>query len=299
MRSALVAEMKKVAEHADGLRCDMAMLVLNDIFRDTWKWAEPPGHQPRNQEEFWGIARGALPGTLLIAEAYWGTEGRLLELGFDYVYDKGLYDRLLMASPGDVYLHLKADASYQRKLIRFIENHDERRSAEAFSPEALRAAAVLLSTLPGMRLYHQGQFEGRKIKVPLQLRRVSPETADRELEAFYRRLLSVTRAEVFSKGEWELKEAAPAGDDTCGNLIPYVWKSGRELRLVVINLSRNASQGRISLSGETSADTGYVLVDELTGKRYERSGREMAGLHVVLGGHQSHVFGISPLGEMP
>jgi glycosidase len=304
MRSALVAEMKKAAEHADGLRCDMAMLVLNDVFRGTWKRAgtgRPPGGQPEDQPrdqktEFWSMARKALPGTLLVAEAYWGTEGRLLELGFDYVYDKGLYDRLLGASPREVYLYLKADASYQRKLLRFIENHDERRSAEAFSPGALRAAAVLLSTLPGMKLYHEGQFEGRKIKVPLQLRRVRPETPDRELEAFYDRLLSITRAEVFSRGQWELKESAPAGDDTSGNLIPYVWKSGGELRLVVINLSRDTSQGRISLSRETSAGAGYALNDELSGRRYERSGTEMAGLHVILGGYQCHVFDISPLG---
>lgn len=311
MRSALVAEMKKAAEHADGLRCDMAMLVLNDIFRGTWQGAETasqpggqPGHQPgklpenlpgNQKEEFWSVARKALPGTLLVAEAYWGTEGRLLELGFDYVYDKGLYDRLLGASPGEVYRYLRADISYQRKLLRFIENHDERRSAEAFSPEALRAAAVLLSTLPGMRLYHQGQFEGRKIKVPVQLRRVRPETTDRELEDFYDRLLSITGAEVFSRGQWELKEAAPAGDDTSGNLIAYVWKSSRELRLVVINLSRDASQGRISLSTETSADAGYSLNDELNGRRYERSGGDMAGLHVILGGFQCHVFDISPL----
>lgn len=294
MRTALVGEMKRLAGHADGLRCDMAMLVLNDIFRGTWGRAAPPGYPSGHpEEEFWSMARKALPGTLLIAEAYWETEGKLIELGFDYVYDKVLYDRLRGSAPREVYAHLQADIAHQRRLVRFIENHDEPRSAEAFSPGALRAAAVLLSTLPGMRLYHQGQFEGRKIRIPIQLRRVRPEASDLELEAFYERLLSITRAEVFSSGKWELKDTTPAGDDTYGNLIAYVWKSGRQVKLVVVNLSGNTSQGRISLSRETSVDAGYTLFDELNDRRYERSREDMAGLHVVLEGHQSHIFDIS------
>jgi glycosidase len=35
VRSALIEELKKISGHCDGVRCDMAMLVLNDIFENT------------------------------------------------------------------------------------------------------------------------------------------------------------------------------------------------------------------------------------------------------------------------
>ncbi|MFA5354269.1 MAG: alpha-amylase family glycosyl hydrolase, partial [Thermodesulfovibrionales bacterium] len=155
MRAALLEELKKIAAHCDGVRCDMAMLVLNDIFRNNWGWLNPGCNL--SEEEFWATARKALPGLIFIAEAYWDTEWRLQELGFDFVYDKRLYDRLLSGSAADIYAHLRADTGFQRKLLRFIENHDEPRSAGLFGRQRLQAAIVLFSTLPGMKLYHHGQ----------------------------------------------------------------------------------------------------------------------------------------------
>ncbi len=294
LRSALIGELKKISEHCDGVRCDMAMLVLSDIFMTGWEWALKgnPGEVPN--QEFWADVRDELPDMLLMAEAYWDTEWRLQQLGFDYVYDKRLYDRIRNAPPIDINTHLKADLTYQSKLVRFIENHDEPRSTAIFDTNKLYASAVLFSTLPGMKLYHQGQLEGKKIQIPVQLRRASEEAPDNTIKAFYEQLLLITSQQVFSSGAWILKDVPHGNDNSCCNLIAYQWKLNETLKLVVINLGPVPSQGRISLQHETRRGFDYILLDELTGKEYMRSGNELAdpGLYISLDGYHVHIFDI-------
>lgn len=296
MRRALIGELKRISRHCDGLRCDMAMLVLNDIFSNTWGWAM--AHLTHNppRTEFWTEARYELENFVLIAEAYWDTEWRLQELGFDYVYDKRLYDRLKDSSAGDLLMHLGADTGFQKRLVRFVENHDEPRCAQAFDEGRLFPSLVLLSTLPGMRLFHHGQLEGRKIKAPLQLRRSPSEGGDPEIRAMYDKVLAISSQDVFHDGRWELKGVLPAGDQSSDNLIAYVWKLGNTLKLVVVNLDGHVSQGRIPLTAEVGAEAAYILLDELSGMKYLRSGEDMTGpgLHVVLEGMRAHVFDIKP-----
>src|SRR5439155_3150252 len=115
---------------------------------------------------------------------YWDLEWRLQQLGFDFTYDKRLYDRLLHAPAADVAGHLRADDEFQRRSARFIENHDETRSAAAFG-RRVRAAAVTMSTLPGLRFYHDGQWEGRRARLPVQLGDRADEPVDAHLLDFY------------------------------------------------------------------------------------------------------------------
>src|SRR5207244_11691956 len=116
-------------------------------------------------------------------------------LGFDFTYDKRLYDRLLHSPPADVRGHLTADADYQRRSARFIENHDEPRSAAEFG-DRVRAAAVVVSTLQGLRFLYQGQFEGRTRCLPVQLGRWAEEPANEELLRFYERRLKAGADDV-------------------------------------------------------------------------------------------------------
>jgi len=295
MRFAMINEMQRISEHCDGVRCDMAMLVLNNIFRRTWGWIKRESGHEIQSGEFWSAVRHEVPELLMIAEAYWDTEPTLLSLGFDYVYDKRLYDHLKDDSPAVIRDHLQTDRSLQQKLVRFIENHDEPRSAEVFSTKKLMASAVLVSTLPGMRFYHDGQFEGRKIRLPVQLRRVQDEEPDQEISAFYEKLLFITKKQVFSGGRWELKDISPIFDESCRNLIAYMWTSDRDLALVVVNLSGQYSQGVVPLTEEIhSSGSDYILTDELNGQRYERNGRDLInpGLHVILDAYHSHIFHI-------
>ncbi len=294
--SAMLEELKKIAAHCDGVRCDMAMLVLNDIFEKNWGWAKRETY-PRQLTEFWEEAVGSLPDLLFIAEAYWGTEWRLQQKGFDYVYDKTLYDRLISASGRDIRSHLSADVSFQEKLVRFIENHDEQRSSGVFGKDRLYAAAVIFSTLPGLKLYHQGQLEGKKIKIPLQLIRAKHEEPDTATRAFYKKLLRITKADIFKNGKWELKETASSGDNSFENIIAYSWRLNGKLKLIAVNASPHTGSCRISLKKELAASSDdYNLYDELDGKTYVRNSREMSepGLTVILEGFHAHIFDISP-----
>ena len=296
-RQAMMGEIRKMARHCDGFRCDMAMLVLNDVFRKTWGWTLGDEPYPTPEEEFWSGVRRAVPDSILIAEAYWDTEWDILQQGFDYAYDKRLYDRVVSYSVRDIHLHLHADIGFQRKLTRFIENHDERRSAEIFGKERLEAAASLFSTLPGMKLYHQGQMEGKKIKIPVQMRRVMHEEPDRDTSRLYEKLLSITRQDIFRRGEWQIRDVLPLTDDGSGDLIAYTWKAGRQIKLVVVNMTPVTGSGRIPLQDFASDDRNFTLLDELNARVYVRKGNDMGypGLIVILAPFRAHIFDISPV----
>ena len=293
LRAAMVAQLRTIAEHADGVRCDMAMLVLNDVFQRTWGGLL--GKQKAPVTEFWQEAIAAVPNLIWIAEVYWDLEARLQQLGFNYTYDKRLYDRLRQAPPGDVRAELRTDVAVQQRMARFLENHDEPRAAASFSGEKLFAVSVMQSLLPGLRFYHDGQFEGRRIHAPVQLGRVAPETPDPLIEQFYRRLLKLASDEAFHRGDWKLLEIQPEhpDDPSSQNLIAWQWKLGADLRLVVVNLGATVAQGRVICRDAGAAEV--LLSDDLNSRTYERSGAEMAdpGLYVRLQGFGAHVFSIT------
>src|SRR4030065_67366 len=103
----------------------MAMLLITRIFRQTW--GERAGALPAREfwEEVIPAVKAPYPQFLMIAEAYWDLEWELLQQGFDYCYDKRLYDRLRHAGAEAVRQHLEADLSYQERLGRFIGNNDD------------------------------------------------------------------------------------------------------------------------------------------------------------------------------
>ena len=158
-------------------------------------------------------------------------EFALQQQGFDYCYDKRLYDRLAHEGAESVRGHLQADRAYQQRLLRFIENHDEPRAATALG-ERHRAAAVVMSTVPGARLYHDGQFEGRREHIPVFVDRAPDEPPDDDLRSFYARLLRAARE---LRGEWRLCD--------CENpqLVAWAWAE----HLVVVNLGATRAWGRV------------------------------------------------------
>jgi hypothetical protein len=276
-----------VGEQCDGLRCDMAMLMTNEVFARTWH-LEPPA------EDFWprliGRVKAVHPDLVFIAEAYWDMEWELQRQGFDYCYDKRLYDRLVHEGADAVRGHLSADADYQRKLLRFIENHDEPRAAATFEPAKARAAAVVASTLQGARLIHDGQLDGHRVHIPVFLARGPVEPPDEDLRAFYARLLPAV-AEL--EGEWRLCECSGWPDnDTCRQLV--AWTYGRTL--IVVNLGAGPAQARVHVPWEDLRGRDWELADRLSGARFERGGDELAGegLYVALDGWGAHVLACEP-----
>jgi glycosidase len=152
LQHAMIGELERIAGQCDGVRCDMAMLVLPDVFESTWGLSAPL---------FWPRATAAVrrkyPGFLFLAEVYWDREWTMLQQGFDYAYDKRLYDRLCDGHARPVREHFHAGLDYQDKLARFLENHDEPRAAATFAPDRHAAAAALTFLSPGLRFFHQGQ----------------------------------------------------------------------------------------------------------------------------------------------
>jgi hypothetical protein len=287
----MVDELQQIAAHADGARCDMAMLVLADVFASTWrKFVESPAQA----REFWAEARDAVPGFLLLAEVYWDMEWQLQELGFDFTYDKRLYDRLLHDSAASVHGHLQADAAFQAKSARFIENHDEQRSAAVFGARAAASASVA-ATVPGMRFFYDGQFEGRRVRLPMQLGKDVAEQADSGLEAFYARLLSAVDEPVFHDGEWALLDIQPL-DQSSLDLVAWRWALGEERRIVVANLGMSCAQGRLVL-GDPFLGPGerFVLDERLRQQRgtWSRAALSSDGIAVRVPAGSAQIFSIT------
>jgi hypothetical protein len=293
LRRAAVATLADIAGQCDGVRCDMAMLLLNQIFERTW------GHRAgqRPATEYWVDVIAAVkkthPGFLFMAEAYWDLEWELQQQGFDYCYDKRLYDRLERDSAENVRLHLCADLAYQEKLVRFIENHDEPRAAAAFPGERLRAAAVASLTLPGARLLHEGQIEGRHVRLPVFLGRRPAEPPDEELKEFYRRLLEVVGGDTLKAGEWRLCECSGWPDNSSWrHLVAWCWSRGAERCLVVVNLSAGPAQARLRFPWDAAGGTDIILKDVFSGSTCTRGHTETveSGLFVDLPAWGYHVF---------
>jgi Alpha amylase, catalytic domain len=290
LREAVIRILRGIADNCDGVRCDMAMLMINRIFKQTW--GQYAGNSP--DLEFWwqviNTLRETHPDFLFIAEAYWDLEWELQQQGFDYCYDKRLYDRILNGNAETVRLHLLADLPYQEKLVRFIENHDEPRAA-IFGPLRSRAAALIIATLPGAKLFHEGQFEGRKVKLPVQLGRRPSENIDLDLLAFYRTLLETINAPVFRCGEWKLCDRIGWPDNPSYiNLVAWCWHQDEEQWLVVINLSDNNVQGRILLPWDSLEGRTWQLMEVFSPEIYRRNGDELRnyGLYVSLGAWGFH-----------
>jgi hypothetical protein len=296
LREAVAETLEDIGGQCDALRCDMAMLMTNEVFARTW--GERAGPAP--ELDYWPAliqrSKAAHPDLRFIAEAYWDMEWTLQQHGFDLCYDKRLYDRLVHDDAASVRGHLQADAGYQEGLLRFIENHDEPRAAATFEPPRARAAAVVMSTLRGARMYHDGQFEGRRTRIPVFLGRGPDEPEDDDLRAFYARLLRAVAGSGLREGDWRLCAAEGWPDNPSHrNLVTWCWSTAAARHLVVVNLSDGAAQARVRVPWDDLRGRALDLTDLLDGRRFERSGDAIAedGLYVELPAWGSHVLAFS------
>lgn len=291
-RRAMLAELGNISQFCDGVRCDMAMLLLNDIFANTWKKRLQSWQRP--QREFWQESIESLPGFIWMAEVYWNTEWSLQQLGFNFTYDKCFYDRLRDNRVNELKLHLNGDQKYQSCSVRFLENHDEPRSGAVFAGR-LPAVAVLMGTVPGMHFYHEGQFDGRKRRIPVQLARAAEEPSDRRVSAIYEKVLRISNGAAFHEGVWTQLDPQPTGDGSHANIIAYTWRSKTENWLIVVNLGSATSTARIVLPDEMLASSQIEFADRFNDQTYRRDRTEIEqkGMFVMLGGYSAHMFEVS------
>ncbi|HEX6462930.1 MAG TPA: alpha-amylase family glycosyl hydrolase [Vicinamibacterales bacterium] len=287
-REAMIGVLGRIAEHCDGVRCDMAMLVLNDVFARTWAsrvdllWDVP-------DEEFWPQATSRVRKMTYLAEVYWDREYELQQQGFDFTYDKRLLDRVCHGNTEDARGHLRADPAYSAKLARFLENHDEARSVTQFG-NRIRAAVALTFTLPGLRFFFDGQLEGADVRAPVQLGRW-PAPPDRpDVRDLYTRLLAAIDKPLFHAGDWRLLDVRSAADGTFTDLIASRWRKGGDCAIVVVNISDHDAQGLVDVLDLPEGDA-FHLVDQLADRAYPWSRENLLkGLYVRLGSGDAHVF---------
>ena len=191
--------------------------------------------------------------------------------------------------------HLRANVEFQRRLVRFIENHDEPRAAATFSPLQARAAAVTVMTLPGAKLIHDGQLDGLKTRLPVFLSRRPDEPAQPGLRDFYLKLLKAVDREVFRNGSWRLCERSGWPDNSSfQNLVAWCWTAENERYLIVVNLSNTPSQALVKAPWEDLQNKRCRLTDALSGAIYDRDANEMRapGLFVDLKAWGVHCFSV-------
>jgi len=289
-QAALRSELLRIAGQCDGVRCDMAMLVLPEVFERTWGIPSQP---------FWPEAtkyvRKTYPDFRFMAEVYWDLEWTLQQQGFDFTYDKRLYDRLREGRPRPVREHFRAGLDYQDKLARFLENHDEPRAAATFSDQVHQAAAAVTFLSPGLRFFHQGQFEGRTRRISPHLSRGPDEPKNETLANFYQWLLEVLRRRIVRDGSWRLLECVPAwhGNWTWDNFLAFDWTDDRGDRLLTaVNYSPHQSQCYVRLPFRELADQDWELHDLRSGATYRRAGTDltMRGLYLDMSPWQYSVF---------
>ena len=268
-RALLMEKLLKLTDMCDGLRCDMVMLMLNKIFKGTWGQYVP---EEMPHDEFWPGAirqvKAKSPGFSFLAEVYWGLEWEVQESGFDYTYDKTLYDRLLMSTPQDIAGHLHAEHLYQKRSIRFISNHDEQAPITAFGRAKSKAAAVAAATITGMRLFTMQQLRGDTVRLPIQYLPKNM-TFDKDIFAFYKRLLAIINHPCFHGGQWVVKHPRPVDekDMSANNILAWEWTQFTTCKIVLVNYSDKPARCYLSI-GKVPAEETLLITEEFTNQSW-------------------------------
>jgi glycosidase len=294
LRKAILETLKKIAAQCDGIRCDMAMLVMNDIFAKTWSNKA----EQKPVQDFWSFVipqvKKQFPGFIFMAESYWDTEPVLLLQGFDFCYDKRYYD-VVQESAAKSMRRLMDCMEINDKLLRFLENHDEKRAAGLFTIGRHKALALASLAQQGACLLHDGQLEGRTVRVPVFLSRRQNETENKDLKDFYRKLLKILQSDAIRSGKWSLCKVSGWFDNqSCLNLLVWEWLGEHENLLFVVNLSDQPAQALVKSSYAYQPGRTYQLFDVISGELFIRDSDEMndPGLFVGLQAWGAHAFHI-------
>jgi hypothetical protein len=302
LQKAMLGELTRIAGQCDGVRCDMAMLLLPEVIARTWGDRSRPQNGQREVDEcFWPTALAEVkrqqPGFVVMGEVYWDLEWTLQQQGFDYTYDKRLYDRLHLQNAEAVRGHLGADLDYQTRSVRFLENHDEPRAAVAFPEGVHHAAAVVASLVPGMRFFHDGQLEGRLVRTNLHLGRRVVEPVNTQLQTFYAALLEVLKRPEVREGSWRLLQCRPTGGGNyiAPKVLAFAWEQGPRRLLVAVNYGPLAGWCNIDVPLSELRGKTRRLRDLLGPASYDRNGDDLVqnGLNLELPAWACHVFDVA------
>jgi hypothetical protein len=302
-RTAMSEELSRIASLCDGLRCDMAMLILSKIQKDIWGeriFSGKARYEVKN--EFWQDAIGNIkklyPDFIFLAEVYWGLERELISLGFDYVYDKSYYDALKSEQRDNINKGFSSDDPISERCLRFIENHDEDRAASAFGIKKSKAAAFITMLSQGAHLIYQGQLEGYKEKLFIELLRRPEEKTDLGIKSFYQDLLVNLRVIGATDRKWRLSQPSSAWGGNHTWLDYFVISDGGDY-LSVVNYSNHQSQCYVHPALKDIGTDRIIFKDILNRIEYVRDLKSIAskGLYLDLAPYSYHLFKITGSGR--
>lgn len=287
-QAAMIDAMLSVADRCDGVRCDMAMLILSHVFTRTW------GGEMR---EFWPTAvqkiRAKYPEFVFVAEVYWGLDKELTDMGFNFTYDKEPLD-WAVGPTGYSRVQFDYDEEKHRCRLRFLENHDEERIASRLSFAMHKAAATWVYLLPSANLFYIGQVFGNKLKAPVQLLRMPKEEPDAEIVQFYDKILPVLGMPATTDGKWTFFHPRQAwqGNETHWQILSQGWDFNDQHLRVFVNWADYRSQCWVDLGFGNLQGMEVILRDRLSSKVYIRDGMELMlrGLYLDMEPWESHIF---------
>jgi len=296
LRNAITEQLMNVASYSDYIRCDMAYLALNDVIQQIWPQEMSYWGYTEPATEFWTEAIAQVKDKYdvkFLAEVYNEWAPKIREVGFDYAYDKTLYDHLGTGNLEDIRNYISSTPlEVHQRSAHFVENHDEPRAATFFGTNSRADAAnAVVMTLPGMRFYFDGQERGYFNKLEVHLRRGTPESSHVGVVKYYDALRSVLSKPLFNLGKWTYRNVN--GSDAW-RLMTWEWEYNYEKLLVVINFSDAEGSGSIvcpEAQPVNGNDTIHVT-ELLTGTIFTQSAVQMSssGLGVVVGSWSVQMF---------
>jgi glycosidase len=215
VREAVIQAILEVARQFPVIRFDAAMVLARKHVQRLW-FPEPghggaipsrAGHGLTRAEfdramprEFWRevVDRVAaeVPGTLLLAEAFWLLEGYFVRtLGMHRVYNSAFMNMLRDERNAEYRLvignTLEFDPAILGRFVNFMSNPDERTAIDQFGTgDKYFGVAALMATLPGLPMFGHGQVEGFTEKYGMEFRRARlDEPVDEGLLAYHERTI--------------------------------------------------------------------------------------------------------------
>ena len=150
---------------------------------------------------------------------------------------------------------------------------------------------------PGLRFFHQGQFEGRKKRISPHLVRGPHESIDSDLQEFYTELIEVIRNPIFRDGSWRLLQCMPAWDVNASSesFLAFSWEGNGGLALITVNYAPHASQCYIRLPFSELADESVRFRDLMSDAIYDRQGNEVlsGGIYLDMPACTYHIFEVT------
>jgi hypothetical protein len=212
--------------------------------------------------EFWRevVDRVAaeVPGTLLLAEAFWLLEGYFVRtLGMHRVYNSAFMNMLRDEENAKYRSYLKKtiefDPDILKRYVNFMSNPDERTAIDQFGDgDKFFGVCTLLATLPGLPMFAHGQIEGYTERYGMEFKQAKmDESPNDRLTARHQHEIAplLHNRQLFAESAnfvlYDFWTEHGAVDE---NVFAYSNRLNEQIAIVVYNNSYDSTRGTIHIS---------------------------------------------------